>query len=229
MQSDNLLFLLVEDDIDLAAAVVDYLDLENIQCDHASNGVAGLNFLKRNQYDVIILDLNLPKMNGLQVCEQLRESGIDTPVLMLTARDTLDDKLTGFSKGADDYLVKPFAMEELIVRTQVLAKRRSGQVSRLSVHDVVLDINQKQVFRNNQLLKLSPTALKILELLMRASPNPVSREKIMQSIWGDEQPDSNSLKVHIFNLRKHIDGDTTNKLIHTIPGSGFAIKEPFQS
>lgn len=229
MQSDNLLFLLVEDDIDLAAAVVDYLDLENIQCDHASNGVAGLNFLKRNQYDVIILDLNLPKMNGLQVCEQLRESGIDTPVLMLTARDTLDDKLTGFSKGADDYLVKPFAMEELIIRTQVLAKRRSGQVSRLSVHDVVLDINQKQVFRNNQLLKLSPTALKILELLMRASPNPVSREKIMQSIWGDEQPDSNSLKVHIFNLRKHIDGDTTNKLIHTIPGSGFAIKEPFQS
>lgn len=229
MQSDNLLFLLVEDDIDLAAAVVDYLDLENIQCDHASNGVAGLNLIKRNQYDTIILDLNLPKMNGLQVCEHLRESGIDTPVLMLTARDTLDDKLTGFSKGADDYLVKPFAMEELIVRTQVLAKRRSGQVSRLSVFDVVLDIHQKQAFRNNQPLKLSPTALKILELLMRASPNPVSREKIIQSVWGDEQPDSNSLKVHIFNLRKQLDGTASDKLIHTISGSGFAIKEPNES
>ena len=118
-------------------------------------------------------------------------------------------------------------MEELIVRTQVLAKRRSGQVSRLTVFDVVLEINQKQAFRNNQQLKLSPTALKILEILMRASPNPVSREKIMQGIWGNEQPDSNSLKVHIFNLRKQVDGVNSNKLIHTISGLGFAIKESY--
>lgn len=227
MKSDNLMFLLVEDDLDLAAAIVDYFELENIQCDHASNGVAGLNLIKSNQYDAIILDLNLPKMNGLQVCEQLRGFGIDVPVLMLTAQDTLDDKLMGFSKGADDYLIKPFAMEELIVRTQVLAKRRSGQVSRLTVFDVVLEINQKQAFRNNQQLKLSPTALKILEILMRASPNPVSREKIMQGIWGNEQPDSNSLKVHIFNLRKQVDGVNSNKLIHTISGLGFAIKESY--
>ena len=225
MRSDNLIFLLVEDDLDLAAAVVDYLELENIHCDHASNGVAGLQLINKNVYDVIILDLNLPKMDGLQICEQLRDKGIDIPVLMLTARDTLDDKLAGFSKGADDYLVKPFAMEELIVRTQVLAKRRSGQISRLTVFDLVLDLNKKQAFRNDQPLKLSPTALKILEILMRESPNPVSREKISQSIWGDEQPDSNSLKVHIFNLRKHVDGLHSNKLIQTLSGSGFAIKE----
>lgn len=225
MVQDNYCFLLVEDNLDLAAAVIDYLALENIQCDHAANGLSGLALIEVNLYNVIILDLNLPKVNGLDVCIQLRDSGIDTPVLMLTARDTLDDKLTGFAKGADDYLIKPFAMEELIVRTKVLATRRSGQVSQLSVSDIVLNIKQKQAFRNNQVLNLSPTAFKILEILMRASPEPVSRKKIIQRIWGDEQPDSNSLKVHIFNLRKQVDSTATNKLIHTIPGSGFAIKE----
>jgi len=228
MKSDKLCFILVEDNLDLAGAVIDYLELEGIQCDHAANGASGLTLIKTNQYDVIILDLNLPKISGLDVCEQLRESGIDIPVLMLTARDTLDDKLIGFSKGADDYLVKPFAMEELIVRTKVLAKRRSGQVSQLSVADVVLDIKQKKVVRNNQLLNVSPIGLKILELLMRASPEPVSREKITQRIWGDEQPDSNTLKVHIFNLRKQVDGANTKKLIHTISGSGFVIKDTHQ-
>lgn len=225
MPSNNYRFLLVEDNLDLASAVIDYLELEGITCDHTANGLSGLALIKANPYDVIILDLNLPKISGLDVCEKLRESGIDTPVLMLTARDTLDDKLVGFSKGADDYLIKPFAMEELIVRTKVLAKRRSGQISQLAVANVILDVKQKQAFRNNQLLSLSPTAYKILEILMRASPEPVSREKIMQRIWGDDQPDSNSLKVHIFNLRKQIDGRSTTKLIHTISGNGFAIKE----
>mgnify|MGYP003625644810 CR=1 FL=1 len=225
MTSQNYCFLIVEDNLDLAAAVIDYLELEGIQCDHASNGASGLTLIKTNPYDVIILDLNLPKISGLEVCEKLRESGIDTPVLMLTARDTLDDKLIGFSTGADDYLVKPFAMEELIVRTQVLAKRRSGQVSQLTVADLVLDLKQKQATRRNQVVTLSPIAFKILETLMRASPEPVSREKIMQRIWGDEQPDSNSLKVHMFNLRKQVDGGSSHKLLHTITGSGFAIKE----
>ncbi|MEG3223510.1 response regulator transcription factor [Vibrio gigantis] len=223
--TDKLQLLLVEDDLDLATAVIDYLDLEDIQCDHAANGLAGLNLIETNRYDAVILDLNLPKMNGLQVCENLRAQGIDTPVLMLTARDTLDDKLTGFSKGADDYLIKPFAMEELIVRAQVLAKRRSGQVSRLSVSDLEIDLKQHQAYRANLPLKLSPTALKILEVLMRSSPNPVSRETIIQGVWGDDQPDSNSLKVHIFNLRKQVDAEQDNKLLHTIAGKGFAIKE----
>lgn len=224
MITDKLQLLLVEDDMDLATAVIDYLALEDIQCDHAANGVAGFNLIKENAYDTVILDLNLPKMNGLQVCEKLRTQGIDVPVLMLTARDTLDDKLAGFAKGADDYLIKPFAMEELIVRTQVLAKRRSGQVSKLSVLDLELDLQQQQAFRSNTLLKLSPTALKILEVLMRESPNTVSREKIMQWVWGEDQPDSNSLKVHIFNLRKQVDALHSYKLIQTIPGKGFAVK-----
>ncbi|MDB2386936.1 response regulator transcription factor [Shewanella sp.] len=221
----QLQLLLVEDDLDLATAVIDYLDLEDIQCDHAANGLSGLTLIELNRYDVVLLDLNLPKMSGLQVCEQLRAQGIDTPVLMLTARDTLDDKLTGFAKGADDYLVKPFAMEELIVRTRVLALRRSGQVKRLAVADLELNLAQHQAFRAGSALKLSPTALKILEVLMRASPNPVSRDKLMQAVWGDDQPDSNSLKVHIFNLRKQLDKDAGLKLLHTVTGKGFAIKE----
>ncbi|NOH98827.1 response regulator transcription factor [Vibrio sp. 99-70-13A1] len=232
MITDKLQLLLVEDDLDLATAVIDYLDLEDIQCDHAANGVAGLHLIENQKkngnqsYDAIILDLNLPKMSGLQVCEKLRAQGIDTPILMLTARDTLDDKLAGFSMGADDYLVKPFAMEELIVRAQVLAKRRSGQVSRLSVLELEIDLQQQQAYRAGKLLKLSPTVFKILEILMRESPKTVSREKVMQWVWGEEQPDSNSLKVHIFNLRKQVDGEYGNKLVHTVTGKGFAIKEP---
>ncbi|GIU53712.1 response regulator transcription factor [Shewanella sp. KT0246] len=230
--SDNLQLLLVEDDIDLATAIIDYLELEDIQCDHAANGAIGLNLIETNQYDVVVLDLNMPKMNGLEVCERIRTQGIDVPILMLTARDTLDDKLVGFSKGADDYLIKPFAMEELIVRTQVLSRRRSGEVSKLMVSDLALDLQSKTATRKEQMLKLSPTAIKILECLLRDSPKVVSREKIMQNVWGDEQPDSNSLKVHMFNLRKAVDGDCeeAQKLIHTITGRGFALKlEPENS
>lgn len=225
MITDKLYLLLIEDDLDLAAAIIDYFELEDIQCDHASNGLAGLNLIEQNAYDMIILDLNLPKMNGLQVCERLRTQGLDVPVLMLTACDTLDDKLKGFSKGADDYLIKPFAMQELIVRAQVLARRRSGQITRLFVTDLVLDLQQRQAYRAESLLKLSPTALKILEVLMRASPKSVPRHKLMQSVWGDNQPDSNSLKVHLFNLRKQVDGQSDVKLVHTITGCGFAIKD----
>ena len=120
--------LLVEDDRDLAASVADYLALEKICVDHAYNGQAGLQLVTSNRYDVLLLDLMLPQIDGLRLCEKLRQQGIDIPVLMLTARDTLDDKVAGFRAGTDDYLVKPFAMEELIMRVRALAKRRSGQV-----------------------------------------------------------------------------------------------------
>ncbi|MBY7837733.1 response regulator transcription factor [Vibrio fluvialis] len=216
--------LLVEDDIDLATALIDYMSLEEIECDFAADGQVGYNLIMANRYDVIVLDLNLPKIEGLVVCERIRERGIETPVLMLTARDTLDDKLQGFSHGADDYLVKPFAMEELMVRIQVLAKRRSGQVSKLRVADLELDMAQRKVTRAGQEIKLSPIAIKILELLMREYPSGVSREKIALNVWGDEQPDSNSLKVHMFNLRKQIDKEELEPLIHTLPGYGFAIQ-----
>ncbi|MEG3755924.1 response regulator transcription factor [Psychromonas arctica] len=229
MDIDKLQLLLVEDDIDLATAVIDYFELERIQCDHAANGLSGFNLIKSNHYDAVILDLNLPKMDGLTVCNTLRAEGVDVPILMLTAKDTLDDKLQGFAKGADDYLVKPFAMEELIVRIKVLSRRRSGQAKKLSISGLTLDNEQQTVTRDGKRLKLSPINFKILETLMLASPNPVNREKLIQAVWGEEQPDSNSLKVHMFNLRKAVDGQGDNKhptkLIHTLVGYGFVLKD----
>lgn len=216
--------LLVEDDIDLATAIIDYLDLEDIKADYAADGLLGYNLITSQDFDVVLLDLNLPKIEGLVICERVRAQGIETPILMLTARDTLDDKLEGFSRGTDDYLVKPFDMEELVARVKVLAKRKSGQVSRLVVEDLVFDLSLHEVTRAGKLLKLSPIACKILELLMRESPNAVSREKIMQIVWGDELPDSNSLKVHIFNLRKQINSEDLPSLIHTVPNFGFVLK-----
>ncbi|MGD9164747.1 MAG: response regulator, partial [Chromatiales bacterium] len=116
--------MLVEDDFDLAATIIDYLEFESIVCDHAYNGTTGLSLAKEHDYNVILLDINIPGMNGFTLCETLRSGGYDTPVLMLTARDSLDDKLAGFNAGTDDYLVKPFEIEELLVRILALSKRR---------------------------------------------------------------------------------------------------------
>jgi len=211
--------------MDLAAAVIDYMELESITCDHATNGVASLELIERNQYQMIILDLNLPRMNGITVCKTLRSEGIDIPILMLTALDTLDDKVTGFKAGADDYLVKPFALVELVARVKALAGRRSNQVNLLKVADLSLDLNKKEATRNGAVLKLSPTGLKVLETLMFASPNPVTRQALIEKVWGEEQPDSNSLKVHIFKLRKAVDSNSETSLIHTLAGFGFTLRE----
>ncbi|KPZ53311.1 MULTISPECIES: response regulator transcription factor [Pseudoalteromonas] len=216
--------LLVEDDIDLATTIVDYLDIEDIECDHASNGVMGLNLLQINHYQMIILDVNMPKMDGLTMCRTLREQGKDTPVLMLTARDSLDNKLEGFDAGSDDYLVKPFAMKELVARVQVLAKRKSGEVKRLTLANLNLDLAKRSAEVEGQTLKLSPIAFKLLETLVREAPQPVTRSAIMQAVWGEEQPDSNSLKVHIYHLRKQLEGASKQVKLETIPSVGFAIK-----
>ena len=215
--------LLVEDDIDLATTIVDYLDIEDIECDHASNGVLGLNLLQINDYQMIILDVNMPKMDGLTMCKTLREQGKDIPVLMLTARDSLDNKLEGFAAGSDDYLVKPFAMKELVARVQVLAKRKSGEAKRLTLANLNLDLAKRSADVEGQTLKLSPIAFKLLETLVRHAPQPVTRNSIMQTIWGEEQPDSNSLKVHVHHLRKQLEATTHQVTLETIPSVGFAI------
>jgi len=218
--------LLIEDDLDLADTVVQYLELEGIRCDHAANGMAGLQLAKEGQYQVLLLDLNLPRLDGLSLCRRLRTAGDDTPVLMLTARDQLDDKLAGFNAGTDDYLVKPFALQELVARVEVLARRRSGEVRKLSCGDLVMNLSDKIVTRNSIPLKLSPIGWRLLERLLRASPEVVSRQALEEAVWGDEIPDSNSLKVHMFHLRRAIDGPFAVTLLHTIAGHGFAIKIP---
>jgi DNA-binding response OmpR family regulator len=145
---------------------------------------------------------------------------------MLTARDQLDDKLAGFNAGTDDYLVKPFALQELVARVEVLARRRSGEVRKLSCGDLVMNLSDKIVTRNSIPLKLSPIGWRLLERLLRASPEVVSRQALEEAVWGDEIPDSNSLKVHMFHLRRAIDGPFAVTLLHTIAGHGFAIKIP---
>ena len=216
--------LLIEDDLDLAETVIDYLSLENIECYHASNGIAGLQLSQDNHYDVLLLDLNLPRMDGLTVCERLRGQGYDIPILMLTARDQISDKITGFNTGTDDYLVKPFDLDELVVRIQALARRRSGQVQRLQCDDLIMDLQTKTVTRRGLNLKLSPTSWQLLEVLMRAYPDVVSKQKLEAAIWGDSPPDSDSLKVHMFHLRKAVDAPFDKILIHTISGHGFALR-----
>ena len=217
--------LLVEDDIDLAATVVDYLELEGISCDHAANGVHGLSLIEANNYQVILLDLNLPRMDGLSVCEHVRSQSNDTPILMLTARDSLGDKVAGFDAGTDDYLVKPFEIEELLIRIIALSKRRSGQVSNLVFGYLNLALKERHAFYNNDPVKVTPITFKLLEKLMRNAEKPVARTDLMQAVWGEEQPDSNSLKVHIHYLRKQLEKVNADISINVVSGFGFMIQK----
>ncbi len=217
--------LLVEDDFDLAETVIDYLELETIRCDYAGNGMAGLQLLADNRYDVVLLDLNLPRLDGLTLCRKARVQGNDTPVLMLTARDRLHDKLAGFEAGTDDYLVKPFELQELVVRIRALAKRRSGQAQILRCGDLEMNLSERRATRAGQVLKLSPTGWRLLEVLLRASPQVVSRQQLTTAVWGEEAPDSDSLKVHLFHLRKTIDAPFARPLLQTVAGHGIALQD----
>ncbi|SVA20496.1 uncharacterized protein METZ01_LOCUS73350 [marine metagenome] len=219
--------LLVEDNVSLAQTVIAYFDLEGIDCDYASNGSQGLELALLNDYQVILLDINLPRINGLEVCEMIRKQGVDIPVMMLTARDSLEDKLAGFDAGTDDYLVKPFELSELVARVKALFNRRSLHSMKLEVGPLVMDLSLKTICREGQKLKLTPTCWKLLEILMRGSPNVVSREKMQNAIWTEpDLPDSNVLKVHLYKLRQQVDKPFSIKLIQTVSSHGVAIRVP---
>ncbi len=224
----NATILLVEDHDDLAASIGDYLESLGFAMDFAADGAIALNLLEENPYDVIVLDLMLPKIDGIRVCERLRERGDGTPILMLTARDHLDDKVAGFDAGADDYLVKPFEMEELAVRIRALIRRARGEMSdgAMRVGDLVFDPRTMRVERDGQRVNLSPTSVRILKVLMRESPRLVSREQLENELWGDLLPDSDTLRSHMYNLRKGIDRPFETKLLHTVQGMGFKIATP---
>lgn len=219
--------LLVEDNVSLAQTVIAYFDLEGIDCDYASNGSQGLELALLNDYQVILLDINLPRINGLEVCEMIRKQGVDIPVMMLTARDSLEDKLAGFDAGTDDYLVKPFELSELVARVKALFNRRSLHSMKLEVGPLVMDLSLKTICREGQKLKLTPTCWKLLEILMRESPNVVSREKMQNAIWTEpDLPDSNVLKVHLYKLRQQVDKPFSIKLIQTVSSHGVVIRVP---
>ena len=224
----NATVLLVEDHDDLAASIGDFLEAEGFAMDYAADGAIALNLLEENPYDVIILDLMLPKIDGLRVCERLRDRGDGTPILMLTARDQIEDKVNGFNAGADDYLVKPFNMEELSARIRALVRRARGEMAdgAMRVGDLVFDPRTMRVERSGQRVNLSPTSARILKVLMRESPRLVSREQLENELWGDLLPDSDTLRSHMYNLRKGIDRPFDTKLLHTVQGMGFKLATP---
>jgi len=220
--------LLVEDHDDLAATIGAWLEEANFAVDFAADGAIALNLVADNEYDAIVLDLMLPRVSGIRVAEKLRDDGVATPILMLTARDQLDDKLEGFNAGADDYVVKPFETEELIARLRALIRRARGETGegQLKVGDLMFDPRLMRVERDGQRITLSPTAMRILKVLMRESPRVVSREQIENELWGDTLPDSDTLRSHVYNLRKGIDRPFEHKLLHTVQGMGFKLATP---
>jgi len=218
--------LIVEDNADLAANLVDYLEGRHHLADAASDGIAGLHLALTNDYDVIVLDLMLPGLDGIALCRRLREeAGRLTPILMLTARDTIEDKIAGLEAGADDYVVKPFVLREVAARLMALA-RRAQAVSprqRLQVGDLVFDTSTFEVMRAGRALALPPIPLRILEALMRASPRVLSRGELERAVWGDAPPDSDALRAHLHILRNAIDKSFERPLIRTLRGLGWQL------
>lgn len=222
------LVLLVEDNRQIAELVGAHLEAKGYSVDYVYDGLRGLHLAVTHSYDVIILDLMLPGIDGLDLCRKLRREGKRaTPVLMLTARDRLEDKLIGLEAGADDYLVKPFEVRELEARLRALIRRDRRQVSSevLTVGDMTLNTATLRLTRAGQELTLSPIGLRLLAILMRESPRVVSRRDIEREIWGDTLPDSDTLRSHLYNLRRVIDRPFDRPLLHTIHSSGYRLSD----
>jgi DNA-binding response OmpR family regulator len=220
--------LIVEDHADIAEMVGAYLEEREYIVDYAADGITGLHLAVTNPYDAIVLDVMLPGMDGLEICSKIREEAkSDVPIIMLTARDTLDDKVTGLDRGADDYLVKPFAIQELEARIRSLIRRHSGDIKKeiLNVGDLSIDTSTLKVTREDKELVITPIGLKILSVLMRASPAVVSRRELERQVWGDILPDSDTLRSHLYNLRKVVDKPFDKNILLTVQGSGFKIAD----
>ena len=219
--------LVIEDNRDILANVLDYLQLKGYSVDCAQDGLGGLHLATTVHYDLIVLDIMLPGVDGYQVCKRLREDArSEVPILMLTARDALEDRLTGLRAGADDYLVKPFALSELVARIEAILRRSSGGKKRqLKVADLVYDLDTLDITRAGQPLKLNPLTMKLLAILMQKSPAVVRREALEEALWGDDSPDSDSLRSHIHQLRQVIDKPFATPLLHTLHGVGYRLAD----
>jgi len=218
--------LLVEDNLDLCASLSDYLESHLAVVDCAYHGNAGFELAREKEFDAIILDINLPGLNGIQLCQKLRQTlQISTPVIMLTARAELDDKLASFENGADDYLIKPFEMAELLARLQVLQKRDRNTSTVLQVGDLSFDTRNLQIRREQAQIVLDASGRKLLQMLMQRSPRVVSRETLEYVLWGDDPPDDNVLKIHIHNLRQKVDKPFTQPYIRTVRGEGYQLTD----
>lgn len=217
--------LLIEDNADLAANIGEYLEARDHAVDYAADGLTGLHLAAVNRYDVVMLDLNLPGLDGMSLCRRLRHDGRSAvPLLMLTARDTEQDKVNGLEAGADDYLTKPFSLAELHARLRALARRNTCSSDVLCVADLSFDLRSLVARRGERRLELTRAALKLLEALLRTAPGVLSREAAERAIWGDDPPDSDaSLRGHVHALRRVIDDGESLKLLHTLHGVGYRI------
>lgn len=218
--------LVIEDNRNLVANLFDYFEPRGHALDAAPDGVTGLHLATTQVFDAVLLDWMLPRMDGREVLRRLRgEYASIVPVIMLTARDELPDKIDGFRTGADDYLTKPFAMQELEVRLEALLARANGRNRRrvLQVADLTLDLSTLEATRAGQPLHLYPACRKLLEVLMQASPAAVTRQRLEYALWGDEPPDGDMLRSHIYELRRSVDGPFQTKLIQTLPRVGYRL------
>ena len=221
--------LIVEDDEQIASFVIKGLKQAGFAVDHVADGEDGLHMAEVNPYDVMIIDIMLPKRDGFSVIESLRSRGNTTPILVLSARGSLDDKLKGFQSGSDDYLTKPFSFSELLARLQALLRRstRGQRQNVLSVGDLQMDLLRRTVRRSNRAIVLQPREFALLEYLMRNSGNVVSKTMILEHVWDYHfDPQTNVVDVLIHRLRNKIDKDFQTKLIHTVRSVGYVLQIP---
>ncbi|MAG75955.1 MAG: DNA-binding response regulator [Colwelliaceae bacterium] len=217
--------LLVEDTQAVAEVIFDYFEGSKVQLDYAANGLLGLSLALQGDFDCIILDIMLPGLDGLSICQQLRESGNNTPIIMLTARDTNADMLKGLKQGADDYIVKPFDLELLEARMEAVV-RRSGNLGfqkQVSCGPLTIDVSRKQVWRSGQEIQLNPSTFKILAFMVEQHPNVATKQKIEELLWQDDLPDSDLLRKHIYQLRTKVDKPFEQELIITVPKVGYKL------
>jgi len=218
--------LVVEDEPRMANVIARGLREQSYAVDVAPDGIDGLYQASINDYDVIVLDVLLPHRDGYEVCRELRQRGNTTPVLMLTARATVDDRITGFDAGADDYLTKPFSFRELLARIRALLRRDSQlRPDVLEIADLVVDSASHRVARDNKEVQLTAKEYALLEYLARRRGQLVSRAEIAAHVWDDSfDPFSNTIEVYMNRLRKKIDGDHATKLLHTRRGEGYILE-----
>lgn len=220
--------LIVEDNREIAEIIAEHLQRVGYSVEVAHDGITGLHHAVSNTYDAIVLDVMLPGLDGIGVCRKLRgDAKNSTPLLMLTARDTIEEKLQGLEAGADDYMVKPFELRELDARLRALIRRQHRQTTTdtLVVGDLKFDKALLRVTRAGKQINVSPIGLRLLEILMRESPRVVSRLEIEKEIWSDSLPDSDTLRSHMYNLRRLIDKPFEYPLLHTIPGMGHRLAD----
>jgi len=219
--------LVVEDEVKITQFIKRGLKEEGYAVDIAADGEEGHFMLSSNEYDVIILDLMLPKIDGLTLCRELRKSGNSTPIIMLTAKDTVKDKVKGLDSGADDYLPKPFAFEELLARVRVVLRKKDGRVqTQLKVDDLSLDLLTHKVTRGDREIDLTVKEYALLEYLMRNAGNIVTRTMISEHVWDiNFDTFTNVIDVYINYLRNKVDSGFENKMIHTVRGKGYLLKK----